>query len=120
MGDRAQARRGRRAAGHLLSGVGGVLAALLQGPYDDGQRQLQRLASRGRLARQIASVAPTRLPFQGDNEGVRELSRERTSLDNRLPQEAESTEATQTCYARSDGSLRTGRLRSEARRSCWF
>ena len=39
---------------HLLSGVGSLLAAAVQGAHDDGQRQLQRLAPRRRLARQIA------------------------------------------------------------------
>ena len=46
-----------RPPGHLLSDVCSLLAALFQGAYDDGQRQLQRLALRGRLARQIAPIA---------------------------------------------------------------
>ena len=41
----------------FLSGVGGLLAALFQGAYDDGQRQLQWLAVRGRLARQISALS---------------------------------------------------------------
>ena len=53
LGDRARAGRGRRAAGDFLPGLGGLLAALLQGPHDDGQRQLQWLAYGGRLARPI-------------------------------------------------------------------
>jgi hypothetical protein len=48
---RAQAGRGRGTAVAFLSDVGGVLAALFQRAHDDGQRQLQRLALRGRLAR---------------------------------------------------------------------
>jgi peptide/nickel transport system substrate-binding protein len=53
VGDRAQARGGLGASGALLSDVSGLLAALFQGPHDDGQRQLQRLALRGCLARQM-------------------------------------------------------------------
>ena len=46
------------AAGNLLPGLGGLLAALLQGPHDDGQRQLQRLASGGCLARPVGPYWP--------------------------------------------------------------
>ena len=54
LGDRAQAGRGRGPPGPLLPDVGGLLAALFQGAHDDGQRQLQWLAPRRCLARQIA------------------------------------------------------------------
>ena len=53
LGDRAQAGGGRGPSGALLSDVGGLLAALVQGADDDGQQQVQRLAHGGRLARQI-------------------------------------------------------------------
>ena len=46
------------AAGNLLPGLGSLLAALLQGPHDDGQRQLQRLASGGCLARPVGPYWP--------------------------------------------------------------
>src|SRR5437016_469244 len=62
MADRTAIGRGRRPSGHLLSGVGGLLAALFQGAHDDGQRQLQWLAPRGRLARQIGACAKRRSP----------------------------------------------------------
>ena len=45
----------------LLPGLGGLLAALRQGPHDDGQQQLQWLALRRRLARQIAPARDTGL-----------------------------------------------------------
>src|SRR5437870_10198298 len=102
MGDRTAIGRGRGPSGHLLSTVRGLLAALLQGPHDDGQRQLQRLAPRGRLARQVAREANAHIG------------------GSRLPQEAESTEAVETCYACFCGPSRTDRSESEARRSCWF
>jgi len=41
-------------SGHLLSDIGSLLAAPFQRPHNNDRRQLQRLAFRGRLARQIA------------------------------------------------------------------
>ena len=69
LGDRAPAGRGRRAAGDLLPGLGGLLAALLQGPHDDGQRQLQRLASGRRLARPVGPHCSQN--FGGDDPAMR-------------------------------------------------
>src|SRR5205814_5766078 len=56
LGDRTEAGGGRRTSGDLLSCIGCVLATLLQGAHDDGQRQLQWLAARRRLVRPLTTV----------------------------------------------------------------
>ena len=55
--DRAQARRGRRPADHLLQPRRDLLAALCQGADDHGRQPLQRQSHGRRLARQIASIS---------------------------------------------------------------
>jgi hypothetical protein len=57
MGDRKEAGGGRRPADHLLRPRRDVLAASGEGADGDGQQHLQRLAHRGRLARQIGGGA---------------------------------------------------------------
>jgi len=51
VGDRTEARRGRRAADHLLRSGRGLLAALRQGGDNHGHQHLQRQSPGGHLAR---------------------------------------------------------------------